>query len=81
MNFLKAKIGINENTGSFSITILIDGAESQFGFFNSFEDAENALNFMTGGRYELVESFTLVPTLEQELNDPHNEWGTWDCGA
>lgn len=20
---------------------------------------------------------TLVPTLEQELNDPHNEWGTW----
>ena len=19
-----------------------------------------------------------IPTLEQEMNDPHNEWGTWD---
>lgn len=28
--------------------------------------------------FKPVNAKTLVPTLEQELNDPHNEWGTWN---
>ena len=83
MNILKAEINANEFSGTWSIVIMVKGEASRFGFFDSFEDAEDALNNMTGGHYELVESLEeiLVPTLEQELNDPHNEWGTWDCGA
>lgn len=92
MNIMKAEINANYRdggryaTGTWSIRFNVCGRPHKFGFFNSYEDAEDALNYITKGWYEIVETLPVetpnpVPTLEQELNDPHNEWGTWDCGA